>query len=255
MISSAPSRSELFFPRRSQPSFGSAGGNKDDDKKKGVAGFFENFFEDPEFKEDARVYLQTFAICLAIRFLLIEPRYIPSLSMFPTFDVGDQLAVEKVTKRIRPLLHENFPVRRNEVVVFQPPPAFQRLVNGRTKNEALIKRVVALQGDDVEIANGILYINGKPQDEPFINEKPKYDLPKLTVPAGSVFVLGDNRNQSLDSHAWGFLPIENVIGRAVFTYWPPGRAKSTVPPIDPTSSVPLKLGTSKQPVTAYLAKQ
>ena len=174
-------------------------------------------------------YVQTLIFCLAIRFFLVEPRYIPSLSMFPTFDVGDQLAVEKVTKIARPLLEDAFPVRRNEVLVFNPPPAFQDLVTGSAKREALIKRCVAIAGDEVQIKNGILFVNGQAQFETFINERPDYDLPKVTVPPENVFVLGDNRNQSLDSHIWGFLPVKNIIGRAVLTYWPPGRFGSTVP--------------------------
>lgn len=169
---------------------------------------------DDELIEDIRVYMTTLTVCLSIRFLIIEPRYIPSLSMYPTFDVGDQLAVEKVSKRWRPLVsHDPYPVHRNEVVVFKPPPAFKALVSGRARDEALIKRVVAVGGDKVAVRDGVLYINGEPQDEDgLINERPRYDFEPIVVPAGSVFVLGDNRNQSLDSHVWGFLPVDNIIG-------------------------------------------
>jgi signal peptidase I len=142
--------------------------------------------------------------------------------MYPAFDVGDQLAVEKVTKRTRPLaLAGARSFERNEVVVFNPPPAFQDIVDSRARNEALIKRIVAVAGDTVAVEDGVLYVNGKPQAEPFENEKPNYAMPARTVPPDCVFVLGDNRNQSLDGHVWGFLPVKNIIGRAVFKYWPP----------------------------------
>mmetsp|Transcript_14057 Transcript_14057/g.41889 ORF Transcript_14057/g.41889 Transcript_14057/m.41889 type:complete len:158 (+) Transcript_14057:98-571(+) len=143
--------------------------------------------------------------------------------MYPSLDVGDQLAVEKVTKVARPRLDgDPFPVHRGEVVVFKPPQAFRDIVNGRARDEALIKRVVAVAGDAVEVRGGVLYVNGRAQDEDgFVNERPAYDLARAVVPADCVFVLGDNRNQSLDGHIWGFLPVKNVIGRAVFKYWPP----------------------------------
>ena len=67
-------------------------------------------------------------------------------------------------------------------------------------------------------------MNGVLQVEPYINEDPEYVLPPTTVPAGMVLVLGDNRNRSFDSHIWGLLPQENIIGRAVLKYWPPWRA-------------------------------
>ena len=183
-----------------------------------------NWLKDPEFVEDVRVYTKTLALCLSIRFLIVEPRYIPSVAMVPTFEIGDQLAVEKVTKRTRPLVSKDpYPIHRNEVVVFHPPQAFKDLVASK-RDEALIKRVVAVAGDEVEVKDGILYVNGLPQSEDnIINERPRYDFPSIVVPPGQLFVLGDNRNQSLDSHVWGFLPVDTVIGRAVIKYWPPSR--------------------------------
>ena len=96
-----------------------------------------------EGKEDIKTYTLSLVIALCLRFTIVEPRYIPSLSMYPTFEVGDQLAVEKVTKRIRPL-------NRNEVVVFNPPSRFREIMAnnyGETKKskEALIKRIVAVE--------------------------------------------------------------------------------------------------------------
>ncbi|EJK52462.1 hypothetical protein THAOC_28255 [Thalassiosira oceanica] len=199
----------------------------DDDSKKKFSelSFFEQvqeWFASEEGKEDVRTYTTSLGIALLLRLLIIEPRYIPSLSMYPTFEVGDQLAVEKVTKRIRPL-------NRNEVVVFNPPTSFKEIVGdtSRKAKEALIKRIVATEGDKVEVMGGKLFVNGKEQDEPFTAEDAQYEFGPVLVPAGEVLVLGDNRNHSLDGHIWGFLPAENVIGRAVFVYWPPWRVGTT----------------------------
>lgn len=186
-------------------------------------GFFasiKSWFYSEEGREDVKTYFISLFIALLLRFTIIEPRFIPSLSMYPTFDVGDQLAVEKVTKRIKPFY-------RNEVVVFQPPQAFRDIVeqygDKKKGREALIKRIVAVEGDRVEVKRGKLFINNKVQDEPWVAEDAEYTFGPAVVPPGNVLVLGDNRNHSLDGHIWGFLPKENVIGRAVFVYWPPWR--------------------------------
>jgi len=169
-----------------------------------------------EIAEFGREFLPTFAFFLAIRIVIVEPRFIPSLSMFPTFEINDQLAVEKVSKWLRS-------PTRGEVVVFDPPPLFWEL-NGRPADgEAVIKRVVAVAGDTVEVKGGRVYLNGEQQQEPYTAELAQYTLLPLTVPPGSVFVLGDNRNHSFDSHYWGFLPIKNIIGHATVRYWPPNR--------------------------------
>ena len=97
-----------------------------------------------EGKEDVKTYTVSLAIALLLRLTIVEPRYIPSLSMYPTFDVGDQLAVEKVTKRVRPF-------SRNEVVVFNPPDSFREIMvnnyggSDKKSKEALIKRIVAIE--------------------------------------------------------------------------------------------------------------
>lgn len=194
-----------------------AGGDGDD----GFLDSIKKFFQKEEVKEDITIYVSSLLVALLVRFTIIEPRYIPSLSMYPTFEVGDQLAVEKVTKRLKPLY-------RHEVVVFNPPQAFRDIVEGQygdtTKaREALIKRIVAVEGDKVEVKGGKLYINGDRQDEPYVAEDAEYQFGPVVVPPDHVLVLGDNRNHSLDGHIWGFLPKNNVIGRAVFVYWPPWR--------------------------------
>ena len=83
-----------------------------------------------------------------------------------------------------------------------------------------IKRIVGLPGDKIEIKNHITYINTKPLYEPYITEPAKDNFGPVVVPKDSVFVMGDNRNNSDDSRFWGFLPMKNIIARTLFRYWP-----------------------------------
>ncbi|CAN0010531.1 unnamed protein product, partial [Hapterophycus canaliculatus] len=169
-----------------------------------------------EGKSDVKIYATSLALALVVRSVALEPRFIPSLSMFPTFEIGDQLAVDKLSNKL------SRPYQRKDVVVFYPPPKFSEFSN-RGKGDALIKRVIAVGGDNVQIKDGSLFVNGQEQFEDYTFEEPEYRWGPQTVPEGMVMVLGDNRNHSLDSHIWGFLPTENVIGRAIFKYWPPWR--------------------------------
>ncbi len=142
----------------------------------------------------------------AFRGFVAEARFIPSESMEPTLHVGDKLYVEKITYKVGD-------IERGDIVVFEAPEASQH-------KEDMIKRVIALPGETVEIRGGIVYVNGQALDEPYEAEKPASDFPKMVVPENNLFVMGDNRNNSLDSRFWGTLPIENVIGKAFVRYYP-----------------------------------
>ncbi|KAJ8905872.1 hypothetical protein NDN08_002376 [Rhodosorus marinus] len=187
-------------------------------KDQSIEGMMMKFAGSQE-AQDVKAFATAFAIALAFRTFVIEPRFIPSLSMFPTFAVGDQLLVEKVTKYFRGF-------HSGDIVVFDPPEAL--ILKGYKKGDAFIKRVVGEEGDEVEVKGGILYVNGKPRKEDFIAEKPTYEWGPKIVPDGMVMVLGDNRNQSYDSHLWGFLPKKNIIGRGALKYWPPGEFRSLI---------------------------
>jgi signal peptidase I len=163
----------------------------------------------------ARSLLLWVLVALLLRWAVIEPRWIPSGSMLPTLQLQDRILVEK----LRPRLHS--PLRPGAIVVFHPPPAL--LQAGYDPAAALIKRVVAVAGDQVEVRDGVLWRNGEPVARDWNGEPMAYSLGPLTVPRGQVLVLGDNRNASLDSHLWGPLPEAEVIGTAVWRYWPPAR--------------------------------
>ncbi|KAJ1382551.1 Peptidase S26A, signal peptidase I [Sesbania bispinosa] len=118
-----------------------------------------------------------------------ELRYIPSSSMYPTLRVGDRIIVEKASYYVRsPAIHD--------IVTFRDPTQ----LSGDNTDVVFIKRVVAKAGDTVEIHQGGLYVNGIAQKEDFVLQPPTYTLNLTYVPEGHVYVLGDNRNNSYDSH-------------------------------------------------------
>jgi signal peptidase I len=153
------------------------------------------------------------ALCLAllIRGFVAEPRYIPSDSMVPTLHTGDRLVVEKVSYRFHP-------PSTGDIIVFDPPEKLQLM--GYAKDQAFIKRLIGKPGEEVSIADGKVYLNAQPLEEDYIAEPPAYKLEPRQIPEDEFFVMGDNRNDSNDSHVWGFLPKKNIIGHAVFRFWP-----------------------------------
>ena len=157
-------------------------------------------------------FLLWLALALLLRWAVVEPRWIPSGSMLPTLELQDRVLVEKV----RPKLGQPLPL--GTIVVFHPPEAL--LAAGYDPKAALIKRVVGRSGDVVEVKGGQLYRNGKAVVEPWLAEPMLYRFGPVTVPTGNLLVLGDNRNASLDSHLWGPLPNQEVIGTALVRYWP-----------------------------------
>jgi signal peptidase I len=161
--------------------------------------------------ENLQIIIIALVIAFVIRTFIAEPRYIPSDSMLPTLEEGDRLVVEKVSY----YLHEP---RRGDIIVFEPPPQLQEL--GYEKDQAFIKRVIGEAGDTILVNNGTVYINNEPLKENYILAPPNYELSPLQVPTGYLFVMGDNRNNSNDSHIWGFLPQENAIGRAILRFYP-----------------------------------
>lgn len=167
-----------------------------------------------------------------IRPFVVEAFFIPSESMVPTLQVGDRVLVNKFIYRFTE-------PERGDIVVFQsveggplPPPQnpIERVVglfrgDGAAAREDLIKRVVGVPGDRIAVRGGTLYLNGEPQEEPYLNKRfPDRSAAAPTrVPEGHVFVMGDNRANSFDSRFFGPVPEENLIGESLVRFWPPTR--------------------------------
>ena len=174
-------------------------------------------------------------LALGIQAFLVKPFRIPSESMVPTLAVGQRVLVDRVSERFSD-------PDRGDVMVFKPPRGADDSVCGRrkpatqpcprpTKDRSetnFIKRVVGLPGERLKVVNNRVYINGRRQDEPFINRGTPCDQlcnldREITIPRGHYFMMGDNRGASADSREWGPVPKKWMIGKAFVTYWPPGK--------------------------------
>jgi signal peptidase I len=129
---------------------------------------------------------------------------VDGFSMEPSLHSGEFVIVNKMAYKLGT-------PSRGDIIVFRYPYDPQ---------QEFIKRIIGLPGDEVRIEGGVVYVNGTALQEPYIAAPPVYQN-IVTVPENSFFVLGDNRNNSSDSHSWGAVPEENVIGKAVVVYWPP----------------------------------
>ncbi|NEQ98734.1 MAG: signal peptidase I, partial [Cyanothece sp. SIO2G6] len=141
---------------------------------------------------------------------------VPSVSMEPTLQVDDRLFVQ---------LKPNYRPQIGDLIVFRAPVDAIAILDANP-NTLFVKRVIGLPNQTVEIRHGQVWIDNAPLPELYEPSAPIYNYAPVTIPPASYFVLGDNRNQSADSHVWGFLPIDDIVGKAYKVYWPPERIQS-----------------------------
>ena len=180
-------------------------------------------------KSVVREYVEAIGIAillaLFIRTFVVQAFKIPSGSMLPTLLIGDHLLVNKFIYGIR------VPFSGKILIPLKDPKSGDIIVFKFPKDRSIdyIKRVVGVPGDEIEIKNKKLYLNGKPTNDPhahFTNTailpgsvSPKDNFGPVTVPEGKYFVMGDNRDNSSDSRFWGFVETNDVLGKAMIIYW------------------------------------
>ena len=152
------------------------------------------------------------AMALIIRTYIVELYIVDGPSMRPTLQHEERLVVSKFIYKLRD-------PERGEVLIFRYP---------RDPSRDFIKRVIAIGGDTLEIKDGRVYLNGQMQTEDYILERTRTEYPKVTVPEGTVFVMGDNRNNSDDSRFSdvGFVPFDLIKGKAILIFWPLDKLQS-----------------------------
>jgi len=191
-------------------------------------------------REYAEALIWALALALFIRTFFVQAFKIPSGSMLPTLQIGDHLLVNKLLYGVRvprwiPFLDVQIPYggtrffdffapERGDIVVFE----FPKTEEGESPKD-FIKRVIGVPGDKIEIRDKQLYRNDEPVsrqgesyavwDDPSSNSSPRDRMKPVIVPEGHIFVMGDNRDHSFDSRFWGFVPYENIKGKAFVIYW------------------------------------
>lgn len=156
-------------------------------------------------RELLEMAILTVAIFLVVR-VALQNFKVEGTSMLPNLQNNEYILVNKVDY----MLHSP---ERGDIIVFRAIPAGQ-------PDRDFIKRVIGLPGDTIQVKNGGVYVNDHKLSESYIHQKPLYTFPRSRVPNGSYFVLGDNRNNSEDSHLWKWLPRNDIIGKAWVSYWP-----------------------------------
>lgn len=157
------------------------------------------------FKDYLLPVIIALAIVVVLRAFVIGMYFVPSESMVPTLLIDDHVVATKMSYK----LHEP---ERGDVVVFKYP---------QDESVIYVKRLIGLPGETIEIKNNTVFVDGTPLVEDYLNSGTNMpDYGPVTVPEDNYFMLGDNRNNSSDSRVWGFVPEENLVGKAQFIYWP-----------------------------------
>lgn len=164
--------------------------------------------ETKEFlKETISVIIIAFVLAMILRNYVIEGREIPTGSMLPTVQLNDRVWVNRFIYRFQE-------PQRGDVVMFKPPETIR-------STTPYLKRVIGLPGETVEMKNQKVYINGRALVEPYVAEPLDYEYGPVVVPNDCILVLGDNRNNSYDSHEWNaWLNEDRLMGKAIAVYWP-----------------------------------
>ncbi len=167
------------------------------------------------------------AAVLAIKAWVVNPYRIPSSSMEPTLHCSNEDGcLARFSDRVlanRFIYHFKDP-GRGDIIVFDVPERGVAACTLQT-SETFVKRLIGLPGERIEMRDGVVYVDGRPLEEPYLQNGERGDrsFPETPVPDGHYFMMGDNRPKSCDSRQWGALPRENIIGEVFAVYWPPQR--------------------------------
>ena len=153
--------------------------------------------------------LETLPLSLSRCPEVLETRYMASGSMEPTLPINVHILVDKTDYRSQP-------PQRRDIILFQPTPTIRE----QNFTDPFLHRLIGLPGETVAVKDGLVYINGQPLLEEYIEEAPEYQYGPVVVPDNHYLVLGDNRNNSYDSHYWGFVNQDLIIGKAIATIYP-----------------------------------